>query len=113
MSDRKLEAMLQVASTLTEDDLDCLRGIAGVATVELTEEASEAAAPAAPDVADAMCPDDETEVDEVPSPAPNQLRAAQGLSARGPDTGEPVGGRVRTPTHARVKGRHCLPGQAA
>ncbi|MBP7936864.1 MAG: hypothetical protein KA354_19660 [Phycisphaerae bacterium] len=73
--DKKTEAMLAVANTLTADDLDCLRGVASVATVDPPDEETETTTPAVPDDVDPTGSDDETEVDEGSSLAPEQPRA--------------------------------------
>ena len=109
MLDKEAGSDVAGASTLTADDLDCLRGVAGAATVELPEEESEAAAPAAQDVADATCSGDRTETDDVPPAAPAPQRPDRRVRRAAPTSaGVPAGEYERQRTRESKVATACL-----
>ncbi len=110
MLDKKMEMMLQAASTLTADDLDCLRGVALVATAALPDEESEAEAMVAPEVADAPSHDGRSEADDAPPSAgvPKRIRTTSRPRAAATSSGVSAGEYERQRTRESKVSTTCV-----
>jgi hypothetical protein len=79
--DKKLMLMLETATTLTADDLDCLRGAVRAGMIDMADDADAPATSAGADTEEEACSDEHAPTDEV-SPAPPVPRATQTAQRR-------------------------------